>query len=96
MNIELLKTLGKVRKYNQGQFICLEKEEGNTAYLLLQGRTDIILGSFRDASQKVAQLQPGVIFGEMSLLENKKRNASVQAAVDNTMVLEIEKSIAFQ
>lgn len=92
MNIELLRTLGKVKKYKKGEFICLEQEAGSTAYLLLQGKTDIILGSFLDKSRKVAQLEPGVIFGEMSLLENKARNASVQAAVDDTLVLEIEKS----
>ena len=48
MNIELLRTLGKVKKFNKGEFICLENEKGNTAYLLLQGKTDIICGSFED------------------------------------------------
>ena len=92
MNIELLKTLGKIKKYNKGNFICTENETGETAYLLLQGDVDVVLGSFTNSIRTVTQLQPGTIFGEMSLLENKPRNASVIACDDNTLVLEIEKS----
>lgn len=91
MNIELLKTLGKLKKFNKGDFICSENETGNTAYLLLQGNVDVVLGSFTDSIRTVTTLVPGTIFGEMSLLENKPRNASIIANIDNTMVLEIEK-----
>ena len=91
MNIELLKTLGKIKKFSKGDFICVENETGNTAYLLLQGDVDVVLGSFSDAIRTITQLQPGTIFGEMSLLENKPRNASIIACGDNTLVLEIEK-----
>lgn len=96
MNIELLRTLGNVKKFNKGEFICLEKEAGNTAYLLLQGKTEVIFRSFEDNNYRVAELQPGTFFGEMSLLENKVRNASVQSTVDNTLVLEIEKKHFFE
>ena len=68
MNIELLRTLGKVKKFNKGEFICLEKEAGNTAYLLLQGKAEVIFRSFEDRNHKVAELHPGAFFGEMSLL----------------------------
>lgn len=91
MDINLLKTLGHVKKFDKGDFICVENEEGHTAYLLLQGNVDITLGSFTDSTKKVAQLGPGTIFGEMSLLENKPRNASVVARKNDTLVLEIEK-----
>lgn len=92
MNIELLKTLGNVKKYQKGEFVCVENEEGNTAYLLLQGRVEITLGSFTDSVMRIAELTPGAIFGEMSLLENKPRNASVVTRTDDVLVLEIEKS----
>lgn len=96
MNIELLRSMGTLRKFQKGEFICLENEEGDTAYLLLQGYADVILGSFEDKNQRVAVLRPGTFFGEMSLLENKVRNASVQARTDDTMVLEIGKSQFFE
>lgn len=91
MNIELLRKLGKLKKYNKGDFICTENETGSTAYLLLQGNVDVILGSFTDSIRTVTTLNPGTIFGEMSLLENKPRNASILANVNETMVLEIGK-----
>ena len=92
MNLELLKTCGRVRKYQAGEFICTENETGSTAFLLLQGNVKIILHSFEDIQKEAALLSPGVIFGEMSLLENKPRNASVVAECDETLVLEIDKS----
>ena len=92
MNIELLKTLGKIKKFNKSDFICTENETGTTAYLLLQGNVEVVLGSFTNSTRTITQLQPGTIFGEMSLLENKPRNASIIALDENTLVLEIEKS----
>ncbi len=91
MNIELLKTLGTVKKVNKNDFICVENEVGKTAYLLLQGRVEIMIGSFGTTTKKIALLKPGTIFGEMSLLEGKPRNASVLAKDDDTLVLEIKK-----
>ena len=91
MNLELLQTLGKVKNYKKGELVCIEKEEGHTAYLLLEGQVSILLRSFHDQPKTVATLDPGAIFGEMSLLENKPRNASVMAQSENVMVLEIAK-----
>ena len=65
MNIKQLQECGVVKKYNQGEFICLENEEGSTAFLLLQGRVEVKLSSFHDKPKQVAILEPGVIFGEM-------------------------------
>lgn len=92
MNIELLKSLGKIRIFNKDDFVCVENENESTAYLLLQGSVNVVLGSFTNSTRTVTQLTPGTIFGEMSLLENKPRNASIIAQNDNTLVLEIEKS----
>ena len=35
MNIEAFKSLGHLKQFTTGEFICTEKEEGDTAYLLL-------------------------------------------------------------
>ena len=40
MNIELLKRLGTVKRFNKDEYICLEQEKGNTAY-----KADTILAS---------------------------------------------------
>ena len=71
MKLEILKTLGKVKKYQKGEFVCVENEGGNCAFLLLEGNVTIMLKSFADKPKIVATLSEGTIFGEMSLLENK-------------------------
>ena len=48
MKLEILKTLGKVKQYQKGEFVCAENEEGNCAFLLLQGNVTIMLKSFSD------------------------------------------------
>ena len=91
MNIEAFKSLGHLKQFTIGEFICTEKEEGDTAYLLLQGMVDIIRDAHLKSPEQIARLRPGVVFGEMSLLENKPRNASVIAATDDVIVLELTK-----
>ena len=91
MNIEAFKILGQLKQFTTGEYICTEKEEGDTAYLLLQGLVDIVRDAHLKSPEYIARLRPGVIFGEMSLLENKPRNASAIAATDDVVALELTK-----
>lgn len=92
MNIEMLQRLGEVKQFERNAIVCMEKEEGHTAYLLLQGKVEVVLGSFQNNPKPVALLAPGVIFGEMSLLEDKPRSASVVVASRDASVLELTKT----
>lgn len=92
MNIEMLSRLAVPKKYQHGAIICMEGEVGHTAYLLLQGKAEVLLGSFRNEPKSVALLSPGVVFGEMSLLEDKPRSASVVVSSREATVLELTKS----
>ena len=80
MNIEAFKTLGHLKQFTTGEFICTEQEAGNTAYLLLQGIVDVVRDAHLSSPESITRLKQGAVFGEMSLLENKPRNASVIAA----------------
>lgn len=91
MNVALLQTLGNAKTYKRGELICIEKQEGHTAYLLLQGKVEVLLGSFQNNPTSVAVLSQGVIFGEMSLLENKPRSASIVVSTKDALVLELTK-----
>lgn len=90
MNIEKLQQNGQIKTIEKGSVIVKEGEPGETAFLILLGRAEVYLGSFTDSSKKICDLKQGTIFGEMSLLENKPRNATVLAGSDMT-VLEITK-----
>lgn len=91
MNIKRLQECGTSKIYHEGEFICTEKEQGHTAFLLLQGWAEVKLKGFQNEQRVVANLKPGVIFGEMSLLENKPRNASVVVSTEKAVVLTIDK-----
>lgn len=91
MNIEMLQRLGNVKKFPRGAMICMENNEGHTAYLLLYGKVEVMIGSFKENPKSVAILSPGVIFGEMSLLEDKPRSATVVVSSADASVLELTK-----
>ncbi|RKW24615.1 cyclic nucleotide-binding domain-containing protein, partial [Candidatus Gracilibacteria bacterium] len=65
----------EVRKYLQGEIIIMEHEESNgEGYILKSGNVEIIIGG-----QKVAELGFGDIFGEIALLNEENRTATVRA-----------------
>lgn len=64
--------------FEPGDTILTEGEDGRTAYLLVSGSVEVLVG--RGAKAKsVATLKAGEVFGEMSLLEPGPRSATVRA-----------------
>ena len=84
-------------RYEAGEVIIRENEVGETAYVIAQGRVEV---SKQLDGQKVhlAYLGAGEIFGEMSMIDEKPRSATV-TAVTETLVSEIRRDdffISFQ
>jgi CRP/FNR family transcriptional regulator, cyclic AMP receptor protein len=72
-------------KFKAGENILTEGDEGNTAFLILEGSVDVTIG--KDAKAKtVGTLQAGEVFGELSLIEPGPRSATVTAVTDTTCV----------
>ncbi|RAL57603.1 hypothetical protein BLD25_01575 [Candidatus Gracilibacteria bacterium GN02-872] len=68
----------EIRKYLQGEIIIMEHEESNgEGYILKSGNVEIIIGG-----QRVAELGFGDIFGEIALLNEENRTATVRALKD--------------
>lgn len=91
MDIDKLSKCGKVKYFNSESFICIEGNEGTTAFLVLKGYVEVILGTFRDKKRNVARIDEGAFFGEMSMLEGLPRSATVIAGGGGVTVLEIGK-----
>jgi CRP/FNR family transcriptional regulator, cyclic AMP receptor protein len=69
--------------FKAGDTIISEGDEGNSAFLILEGAVDVTVG--QDAkSKKVAELKAGAVFGEMSLIDPGPRSANVVAQTDTT------------
>ncbi|NVP17113.1 cyclic nucleotide-binding domain-containing protein [Candidatus Gracilibacteria bacterium] len=78
------------RKYSMGELIIAEGEMSNgEGYILKKGKVTISIGG-----KKVAELNPGDIFGEIALLNEEERTATVKSATDiEVIVLNLETLI---
>jgi NTE family protein len=68
-------------RYLKGQIIFSEGEEGDTLYLIESGQVQVITGLPPD-EKILAYLGPGNFFGELALLLNEPRSATVQVVID--------------
>ena len=65
--------------YSEGQILFRQGDEGDAAYVILSGTADIIVDS--DAGPiKIAELQPNSIVGEIAILCDVSRTATVRAS----------------
>ncbi len=92
----------KMLRYNAGDTIVTEGDEGNTMFIIAEGIVDvkITIGLNRDNDNdgmedteinRVACLVDGEYFGEMALLKGEKRSANVVARTD-VVIYEIQRS----
>jgi CRP-like cAMP-binding protein len=73
--------LGTVTTYERGSAVVRKGEPGDACYIVLEGRAEVVTGRGRAG----IPLQPGAVFGEMALLDDAPRSASVVA--DTELVL---------
>src|SRR6266567_6934639 len=80
-------------RYEAGEVIIQENDLGETAYVINQGQVEV---SKELQGQKVhlAYLGAGETFGEMSMIDEKPRSATV-TAVSETLVNEIRRDEFF-
>ena len=75
------------QKFLPDEYIFKQGEKGNKAYLLLDGRVAIEVNG-----KKVSEISEMEIFGEMSLILNKPRSASIRV-LKPSIVLPINQKI---
>lgn len=74
----------------QASSIVKEDDEGRSMFVLLEGLLDVEIINGQNEPVKVAQINPGSYFGEMSLLTGEKRSASI-TSVTESVVFEITR-----
>ena len=70
--------------FGAGQFIVRQGQIGTGLYVIVDGSVNVVRG----ADDVVASLKPGEFFGELSVIDQQPRNASVQAT-EPTAVLAV-------
>ncbi len=68
-------------KLKSGEIVFLEHEPGDSVYLIQKG-TIKISKVVEDNEKTMAMLEPGALFGEMSIIENAPRSATAIAQTD--------------
>lgn len=81
--------MAKLRLFNTGEVIIQENDVGETAYILEQGRVEVT--KQKDGKKLyLGYLSVGDIFGEMSIIDDKPRSATI-TATEETFVKEIHR-----
>lgn len=75
--------------YAPGQIIVRQGEVGDAAYVVLSGRAEVLVDS-PNGQIKVAELEPNAIVGEIAIISNQTRTATVRA-MTSTETLRIRK-----
>jgi serine/threonine-protein kinase len=74
------------RSFAMGEAIVREGEQGDAAYILVEGECDILKGHGED-QRVVRRIEAGEIFGETALLATGIRTATVRAATPVTVLV---------
>ncbi len=91
LNIGQLAQAGLLKKYGTDEIIFHQGDPGHEMFILLKGRVRLLAHSADGTDVPFMDVNAGDFFGEMSLLENAPRSATVQA-VDDCMVIVINET----
>ena len=80
------------RAHGAGEAIITQDEEGDEAYVIRRGRVEVIVEDELGESRTVAQLGEGDFFGELALLEDAPRSATVKA-INEVEVLLLDRPV---
>lgn len=84
----------RLYEFGAGEEVIREGDwGGNTFYITVDGRLDVFVRDPDDGqNKKVAELPPGISFGEMSILAGVPRNATISVpAGERARVLEVDR-----
>jgi CRP-like cAMP-binding protein len=73
-------------KFKGGDTILTEGEQGDTAFLIVDGSVEVSIGEGAKA-KNIGVLKSGEVFGEMSLIDPGPRSATVKAVIDTECVV---------
>jgi len=91
-------------KYSKEDVVFKQGDPGNTLYLVLQGNIALFrLGTIKvdegrvslkdEVDSQIAILKPGIIFGEISMLTESKRNVTAQVVSEKLVVMKVTKDL---
>ena len=81
-----------VKAFNAGDTIIRQGTIGDTFFFILEGEAEIYAVRADGREELIDRLEEGRYFGELALLSNQRRSATVRAAGDSAKVLELDRA----
>jgi CRP-like cAMP-binding protein len=78
------------RTYARGQYLCSQGDTGDQLFVIAEGLVKVVFGTEQGAEMVLATLRPPDVFGELAVLDQAPRSASVMA-VEPTLVLTLSR-----
>jgi CRP-like cAMP-binding protein len=69
-----------------GQFIFRENDNSDDVYIILDGQMEVLTADYKNSLIRIAVLEKGSIFGEMSIFLKNTRSASVRPIVTSKIL----------
>ena len=81
-SLESVAKVAKVQRFASGTVLVREGEEANAFFVIVKGEAEVVKGLGRDDAIVLETLGELDFFGEMALLDDFPRSASVRALTD--------------
>lgn len=88
--VEMLISSARIGKYAAGTVVCMEGALEKTFYIILEGEVQVTKKISANDERIMSVLRAGDFFGEMALVHNTRRSATVQALTD-VIFMEIDR-----
>ena len=83
----LLETLVFVNRVRAGEMLCEEGDQSDFVCFVVSGSLDIVKSNVDGGEVVIAHLHAGDSMGEMALVDNEPRSATVRVAEDATLIV---------
>ena len=90
-DISSLAKLSSRRRYPKDTVVFFENEEGDSFFMILEGRIKVTILGDDGREVILSMLGPGDFFGEMALLDNEPRSATA-IAVEESELLQLHRT----
>ena len=81
-----------IQDYGSEEIIVRTGDAGSSLYIILDGACEVLLERDGQAAKKMAEINKGDFFGEMSLLTGETRSATVKA-LEYATVIRVDKTL---
>lgn len=89
-DIELMAEVCRYIRFPKGAFLCRQNEPGMACYFILRGKADAFQ-ELNGQTQALAMLHPGTVIGQIALVNNIRRSATLKA-LEDVLTLEVTRA----